>query len=334
MSVMSTERVEYKEYLASPEWAERVRLVRIRARNVCERCFLRPVQEIHHRTYAHLGHEPLSDLLGLCEKCHAWLSPRYGAAVPEQDPAPAWAASYGQVLSAYGLITGPDLVPYPGVERRLPGWQAALPESAGELLLEYYHIPLSTAQSLGAGFVRALEWPGSHAKGDVLVFPETNPEGRVVSLCGRYLTPGRGAAWDVVGPEVHVQRTSKEGQAVIVPERQRGYVGAPALAQSGPVIVTNDVMDMLALRAAGAEQVLALADGPWRWTWSFLPQRLYFTFDLAGHDPLQDGRWADFGTEAEIVCKDVFSRGSEVSLADSWRSGDHRPLDDLIAQAR
>jgi hypothetical protein len=328
--------VEYKAYLASREWAERVRLVRIRAGNVCERCCLRPVQEIHHLTYAHLGHEPLNDLLGLCADCHAWLSPRYGAQAPAVDPAPAWAASYGLALRARGLIASSDPVPCPDIEQRLPGWQAALPNSAGELFLEDYHIPLKTAQALGLGFVRAYAWPGSHVKGDVLVFPETNPQGRVVSLLGRHLRPGwDGApAWSVLGPELWVQRTSAQGEPVVVPVRQRGYVGAPALAQSEPVLVTNDVTDMLALRAAGAQHVLALASGRWRWTWTFLPRRFYFTFNLAGHDPAKDGSWADFGTEAWFVGKEIFDRKADVGLAESWRRGDRRLLDDVIAAAR
>jgi hypothetical protein len=308
----------------------------VRARNICERCCLRPVKEVHHLTYANLGHEPLHELLGLCAECHAWISDTYGAKRPATDPAPAWAASYGAVLRAYGLLDSADPVADRAFERRLPEWQAALPDSTGAMLLEYYHIPLAVAQQMGLGFVHAYDWPGSRAKGDVLVFPETNPEGRVVSLLGRHLSPGKGnsSPWSVIGPEQVVQRTSQDGQPVAIRQRQRGYVGASALAQSGPVLITNDPFEMLALRAAGAEQVLSLANASWRWTWSFLPQRFFFTFDLATHDPDGTGRWADFGTEAEVVCKQIFRRGDGPSLSQAWRSDDRRPLDDLIAAAR
>jgi hypothetical protein len=32
------------------------------------------MRDTHHKTYARLGHEWLSDLQGICTPCHEWLS--------------------------------------------------------------------------------------------------------------------------------------------------------------------------------------------------------------------------------------------------------------------
>lgn len=60
----------YKDYLRSPEWHRKRVAVILRCKGICERCGLWPVVFIHHLSYAHLGDEPLTDLLGVCVKCH------------------------------------------------------------------------------------------------------------------------------------------------------------------------------------------------------------------------------------------------------------------------
>jgi hypothetical protein len=67
-------KVEYKEYLASREWALKREAVRKRCGNVCERCHKAPHENTHHVTYARVGNERLEDLLGVCRKCHEFLS--------------------------------------------------------------------------------------------------------------------------------------------------------------------------------------------------------------------------------------------------------------------
>jgi hypothetical protein len=63
-------QVRYNEYLLSPEWRELKRMVRARCLNVCEVCGIASVEATHHLTYERFGRERLSDLLGVCDKCH------------------------------------------------------------------------------------------------------------------------------------------------------------------------------------------------------------------------------------------------------------------------
>lgn len=61
---------EYTEYLKSEDWNER-RQARLQKANYrCERCGERNRLDVHHKTYANLGNEPLSDLIALCQSCH------------------------------------------------------------------------------------------------------------------------------------------------------------------------------------------------------------------------------------------------------------------------
>lgn len=67
---MKAQKVDYREYLHSPEWkAKRVEVL-ARARGRCERCRKAPAKDVHHKTYARLGDEKLSDLAVLCRNCH------------------------------------------------------------------------------------------------------------------------------------------------------------------------------------------------------------------------------------------------------------------------
>ena len=60
----------YSEYLASPAWAEKRRLLFKRSAGTCEGCGLVPPTEAHHMTYEHVGAEFLFELQALCHACH------------------------------------------------------------------------------------------------------------------------------------------------------------------------------------------------------------------------------------------------------------------------
>lgn len=68
------EKSEYHKYLASREWALLKEQVKERSENKCERCKLGSHDVTHHKTYERIGHEEISDLVGLCEDCHKFLS--------------------------------------------------------------------------------------------------------------------------------------------------------------------------------------------------------------------------------------------------------------------
>ena len=60
----------YQEYLLTPEWAEKRRLVLQRCDHVCEGCRSANATEVHHLAYTNVGHEFLFELVGLCHNCH------------------------------------------------------------------------------------------------------------------------------------------------------------------------------------------------------------------------------------------------------------------------
>lgn len=66
-------RTEYQRYLRSDAWLSRRKAVLERASYLCELCTQIVASEVHHLTYFRLGNELLSDLLAVCEDCHAFL---------------------------------------------------------------------------------------------------------------------------------------------------------------------------------------------------------------------------------------------------------------------
>ena len=74
--------IDYQQYLASREWRAKRKEVIELADGICKRCASRPIENVHHITYANIGQESLSDLLGVCRPCHEYL-----AAERNDDPA-------------------------------------------------------------------------------------------------------------------------------------------------------------------------------------------------------------------------------------------------------
>lgn len=65
----------YDEYLQTPEWRERSKLVKERAGGLCEGCRKRNAIDAHHLHYDNVGHEFLFDLVAVCRECHDALHP-------------------------------------------------------------------------------------------------------------------------------------------------------------------------------------------------------------------------------------------------------------------
>ena len=61
---------KYYEYLNSPEWKEKRKLVLERDNFICQRCKISPAHDVHHISYDAIYKEPLSDLLSVCRNCH------------------------------------------------------------------------------------------------------------------------------------------------------------------------------------------------------------------------------------------------------------------------
>jgi hypothetical protein len=60
----------HAEYLLSPAWRKRRKMVLQRCWPVCEGCGLQVPCEVHHLTYEHWRAEFLFELVGLCRECH------------------------------------------------------------------------------------------------------------------------------------------------------------------------------------------------------------------------------------------------------------------------
>jgi 5-methylcytosine-specific restriction endonuclease McrA len=68
------ERMEYRQYLLSEAWLKRRKLVLEFWGYRCSVCNSPTNPQVHHRTYERVGRELLSDLVVLCESCHALFS--------------------------------------------------------------------------------------------------------------------------------------------------------------------------------------------------------------------------------------------------------------------
>ena len=60
----------YKLYLCSPAWQKKREARLILDGHRCTSCGSGKRLEVHHDTYANVGHERLEDLRTLCYKCH------------------------------------------------------------------------------------------------------------------------------------------------------------------------------------------------------------------------------------------------------------------------
>jgi ferric-dicitrate binding protein FerR (iron transport regulator) len=73
----------FEAYYHTAAWYARRDAVRARAKGRCEFCRWRPMQHVHHRTYASFGQEPLEHLMAVCQACHRAIHGlgRFGAAL-------------------------------------------------------------------------------------------------------------------------------------------------------------------------------------------------------------------------------------------------------------
>lgn len=63
-------RPAYDEYLKSPSWLDKRRLVLQRANDMCEGCGVAKATQVHHFHYGNFGNEFLWELVAVCQECH------------------------------------------------------------------------------------------------------------------------------------------------------------------------------------------------------------------------------------------------------------------------
>lgn len=61
---------KYSAYLRTPKWRKKRALVLKRDDYTCQACLESKATQAHHLTYKHLEHEPLFDLVAICDPCH------------------------------------------------------------------------------------------------------------------------------------------------------------------------------------------------------------------------------------------------------------------------
>lgn len=65
-------RAGYAEYLHGWHWYETRQRALLRSGRQCQHCYAEDRRlDVHHMTYARLGHEAEADLVVLCSVCHA-----------------------------------------------------------------------------------------------------------------------------------------------------------------------------------------------------------------------------------------------------------------------
>jgi len=61
---------EYHDYIASERWKMKREIYFATFGRYCKACRSTENIKIHHMSYANFGHEPMGDLISLCNPCH------------------------------------------------------------------------------------------------------------------------------------------------------------------------------------------------------------------------------------------------------------------------
>ena len=196
--------------------------------------------------------------------------------------------------------------------KALPYYQDQLtPDSIGAAYLASRGIPLDVAREYGLGYAPYNQWAHRNQAGKLvrqptagrLVFPHTDPAGRVVNLYGRACA---GAVPDQVGKHDHLPG-------------QKGAFNAQAL-QAETVYITEGAMDALSLIAAGYPNACAIfgVNGLY-WEWVKARTMVFcMDQDAAGQ------QWRQLATVAIM-------RGIQVKFLEAEAYEGHKDLNELWA---
>jgi hypothetical protein len=191
-------------------------------------------------------------------------------------------------------------------------YQKALPGSLGEEYLKRRGIPLEVAQRCGVGYAAPGTWahPARDWKWGRLVFPHTDPAGRLVNLYGR-----------AVGANEKVPKADRHDHL----PGNKGYFNAPAMRHGeGPLFVCEGAFDALSLLTAGYKRVVAIfgVEG-WRWEWAKDIRQLVFAMDA---DKAGQTAWRELARQAvlrgkEVAYLPVEAYGGYKDVNEAWAAG-------------
>jgi DNA primase len=205
--------------------------------------------------------------------------------------------------------TSPARVPAPLLDLapHLAAFQTALPTSRGAAYLHQRGLPLALASQLGVGYAAPGTWPhpARDWKGGRLVFPHTDPDGRLVNLYGR-----------AVGTTAQVPKAKRHDHL----PGEKGYFNAVALRSgTGPLFVCEGAFDALSLLAAGCPRVVAIFGvHGWRWEWVRDARELVFALDA---DATGQQQWRALAREAAL-------RGKRVAVLPPAAYGGHKDVNE------
>ena len=224
--------------------------------------------------------------------------------------------SKGKTPSTYTRpLRKPEKAPKPSrddLPDLLRTYQKALPGSLGEEYLKRRGIPLEVATRCGVGYAAPGTWahPARDWKWGRLVFPHTDPSGRLVNLYGR-----------AVGANEKVPKALRHDHL----PGQKGYFNAAALrVGEGPLFVCEGAFDALALMAAGYPRTVATfgVDG-WRWEWARDVRQLVLALDA---DEAGQRAWRELARHAVLRGKRVAflppeAYGGHKDASEAWAAG-------------
>lgn len=78
--------INYDEYIKSPEWYAKRKLVLERDKFLCQRCKVNKAVHVHHITYANIGNEYLYELVSVCWHCHKLIHTTEKISLNEHNP--------------------------------------------------------------------------------------------------------------------------------------------------------------------------------------------------------------------------------------------------------
>lgn len=73
MNKILTPKEQYKNYLSSKKWKDKVKACKDRAGNKCQFCSSTKDLVVHHNTYNNVFNEEPTDLVCVCKRCHSIL---------------------------------------------------------------------------------------------------------------------------------------------------------------------------------------------------------------------------------------------------------------------
>lgn len=198
----------------------------------------------------------------------------------------------------------------PDLPDLMQAYQEALPGSLGEEYLKRRGIPLELAQRYGVGYAQGRAWPGRPWKWGRVVFPLTDPDGRLISLYGR-----------AVGSNEKVPKARRHD----ILSGDKGFFGGAALKQGdGPLFICEGPFDALALAAAGCTRVMALLGVKgWRWTWARDVKEIVLALD---GDRAGQEAWKELAVGGRLRGKQVYflppqAYGGHKDANEAWVAG-------------